>query len=190
MTEPLTPAPAAFDCDKFRGYLQFLARVQLDDQFRGKLDPSDIVQQSMLQAYEARDQFRGGTEAEYVGWLRQILARTISHATRDLRTQKRDVNRERSIEASINSSSLKLGGFLADGGSSPSVRVSRQEQARLVAAAIESLSTDQRQVIILRYWQGLSLNELAEKMDKSTAAVAGLLHRAIKQLRGKVDLGD
>ena len=77
--------------ERFREYLKLLARVNLGDQVRSKLDPSDIVQQTLLEAHRKRLQFRGTTEAEMAGWLRQLLACTLADAVRALgRAARRD----------------------------------------------------------------------------------------------------
>jgi RNA polymerase sigma-70 factor (ECF subfamily) len=80
--------------ERYRDYLRLLTRWQLDPRQRGKLDPSDLVQQTLMQAHQMQDQFRGTTGAEQAAWLRQILVRTMTNAARDLGRQKRDVNRE------------------------------------------------------------------------------------------------
>lgn len=172
--------------NRYRNYLRFLARVQLDAELRAKVDPSDIVQQSLLLASQAWGSFRGTSEAELAAWLRAILSRTIAHATRDWQTQKRDVERERSIEAAVDASSARLGQFLAAEQLSPSQAAMRREQEVLVAEAVESLSAEQREAIVLRYWHGMTLNEVAEAINKSPAATAGLLHRGLKTLRSRL----
>ena len=178
----------ADEFDKYRGYLRFLARQHLRSRYYGKLDQSDIVQQSLLSAFAARDQFVGQTEAERLAWLRQILVHEVAGATRRLLTQKRDINRERSIEADLNASSMRLRSFLVSPDSSPSQAMVREENLRMLAEAIERLPDDQREVVELRYWSEMSVKQLSETLGKSPAAIAGLLHRGIKKLRAVLEL--
>ena len=168
--------------EKFRSYLRFLARVQLDRRLQAKVDPSDIVQQSLLQAHQARDQFLGTTQAEQAAWLRQILARSMAHALRDFQREKRDVAREVSLSKALESSSIRLERWLQVE-SHPDQRAERKERMLLVSEALEQLPTDQRDSIILRFWKGRSLQEIANEMDRTPRAVAGLLQRGLKTLR-------
>ncbi len=66
----------------------------------------------------------------------------------------------------------------------PLVSAVRQERILAIADALERLPKQQRQVVILRYWEGLSHRQLAEEMGKSTTAIAGLLNRGTNKLRG------
>ena len=170
--------------DRYRSYLHFLARVQLGPQLQAKLDNSDVVQQTLLQAHRAIDQFRGSTPEEMAGWLRQILSRNLAHAIRDFGRGMRDVARERSLEASLGESSVRLEGWLAADQSSPSQRAERNERMLLVADAVEALSDVERQAVLMHYWQGLSPAEIAGQIDRTPVAVASLLHRTLKKLRG------
>src|SRR5262249_19696099 len=171
------------DLERFSDYLQLLARLQLDPRWQAKLDPSDIVQQTLLQAYQARDQFRGQSAAEQAPWLRQILARVLSNTVRDLGRAKLDVGRERSLERALEESSAHLEAWLAADQSSPSESVERHEQLLQLAAALAQLPQDQREAVTLHHLQGWSLAELAKHLGRSEAAVAGLLHRGFKKLR-------
>ena len=99
-----------------------MARLQLDPQLQAKLDASDIVQQTLLQAHEHRDQFRGASEAELVGWLRTILANTLAAAMRRYLAEARDLGRERSLQDSLAQSSARVESWLAAEQSSPSER--------------------------------------------------------------------
>src|SRR5437868_1228086 len=76
--------------ERFRAYLHLLARLHLDPRLQGKLDASDLVQQTMLQAYQALGQYRGQSSPELAAWLRQILARNLAMAMRDFARAKRD----------------------------------------------------------------------------------------------------
>ncbi len=171
------------ELERYRDYLRLLARLQLDPRLRGKLDPSDLVQQTLLQAHQMRDQFRGTTEAEQAAWLRQILVRTMANAARDLGRLKRDVGRERSLEAAIEESSVRLEAWLATEQSSPSAVAEKNERLLRLAEALEQLPEAQREAVVLHHLRGLSLAELANHLERSEGAAAGLLHRGIKRLR-------
>src|SRR5262249_50376220 len=115
------PADAAGpQLERFRPYLRLLARVHLDARLRGKVDESDLVQQTLLEACRRPDCFGGRSDAEVAAWLRQVLARQLAHAARDLARDKRDIRRERSLEAALDQSSVRLGAWLAADQSSPS----------------------------------------------------------------------
>jgi RNA polymerase sigma-70 factor (subfamily 1) len=118
-----------------------------------------------------------------LAWLRQILARTVTHATRELHSKKRDIKREQSMLADLDASSTRLESFLAGKEATPSQNIMRKDQIRIVAAAIELLPEEQRQIVMLRYWEEKSLREISALLGKSTSSVAGLLHRAAKKLR-------
>ena len=172
--------------ERFRPYLHLLAQVQLDRRLRGKLDASDVVQQTLLEAYQKRDQFRGRTDAEYLGWLRQMLAHNLADALRAFGQAKRDLARERSLHAALDQSSQNLEHWLAQEQSSPSQQAQRHERAVLLADALASLPEAQREAVVQHYWQGRSLAEIGEELGRTPAAVAGLLHRGLKQLRSRL----
>ena len=178
--------PAGSDLERYRNYLRFLARVQVGSRPGGRIDPSDLVQQTLLEAYQKRDQFRGGNDAERAGWLRMILARNVADALRAQGRLKRDVSRERSLEQELAESSARLGNWLAADGPSPSEFAQRHEQAIRLADALARLSTEQREALVLHYWQGCSLAEVGTRLERTPSAVAGLLKRGLKNLRGEL----
>lgn len=185
--EPPSEEPKKVERDsieQFRPYLSILAQTKFQAKLQSKLDTSDIVQQTMLQAYQSFEQFRGKTEAEMAAWLRQILANIISRNLRDLGRGKRDIQRERSIDAELQQSSMRLGGILADHGQvTPSQNVMRDETAAKLASALMELPDDQRLAILGKYWHGLSSAEIGNQLNRSAEAVAGLLYRGLKRLR-------
>jgi RNA polymerase sigma-70 factor (ECF subfamily) len=172
--------------ERLRPYLRLLAGLQLDPRLQAKLDPSDVVQQTLLQAHQALDQFRGTSEAELAAWLRQILARTLANVTRDLGRAKRDVARERSLEAALEQSSVRLETWLAAEQPSPSEQADRNEQLVRLAEALAGLPEAQRQALELHYFQGWTVAQISQQLGRSTTAVVGLLHRGLKQLRSRL----
>ncbi len=168
---------------KYEPYLRMLARTQMRKAYQAKVGASDMVQQAMLQACQGLEGFRGATEPEFRAWLRQILARHLCHLDRDLHRDKRDIRREQSMEQQLAQSSMKLEGLLAGDGPTPSQNVSYGENVIRLADAIERLPESQCEAVRLHYLEGMKLSEVAEKLDKSTGAIAGLLHRGMKTLR-------
>lgn len=169
--------------ERFREYLHLLARVHLGQQLQGKLDASDVVQQTLLEAHRKREQFRGHTTAEMAAWLRQMLAFSLADTLRAASRAKRDVTRERSLETALEQSSARLDAWLAAEQSSPSQQAQRHEQMLHLAEALATLPEVQREALVLRHCQGLALAEISERLGRSPAAVAGLLKRGLAQLR-------
>jgi RNA polymerase sigma-70 factor (ECF subfamily) len=169
--------------DRYRSYLHLLARMQLDRRLQAKLDASDVVQQTLLQAHRARADFRGNDSGQLAVWLRQILARNLAHALRDFGRAKRNVARERSLQASVGDSAARLDLWLATQQPSPSQQAEHQERLLALAEALESLPMAQREAVVRHYFQDWSLAEIGAHLERSPAAVAGLLHRGLKALR-------
>jgi RNA polymerase sigma-70 factor (ECF subfamily) len=169
----------------FRNYLELLARVRLDPRLRGKLDPADLVQQTLLRAVAAQDRFRGD-DAGRAAWLRTILARVMIDAVRKFGSHGGG-ERERSLEAALEQSSARLEAFLAADLTSPSGRAERNERLLRLADALVRLPDDQRRAVELRHLQGLPLVEIAERMGRSVDAVVGLIHRGLRALRRDLD---
>jgi RNA polymerase sigma-70 factor (ECF subfamily) len=167
--------------------LLLLARLQLEPGQR--IAPSDIVQQTLLEAHEQRDQIRGD-DAALAAWLRQALVNNLRDALRGLRRARRDVRREQSLEEAVEQSSVRLGDLLATGHSSPSQHAARHEDLLRLADAIATLPEAQREAVVLHHLQGCSLTETARRLGRTDAAVAGLLHRGLRKLREILAPGD
>lgn len=167
----------------FRDYLLLLARMQVDRRLQAKMDLSGAVQQTLLEACQAVEQLRDRTPEERAAWLRKALAHNLADQLRRLKSDKRDVNREQSLQAALDQSSLRLEAWLAAEQSSPSAQASRHEQAQRLAGALARLPENQRRAVELRHLQGLPLAEIAPILECSKSAVVGLLHRGVKKLR-------
>src|SRR5436305_7881295 len=86
------PATLGRLLELYRRYLALLARVQIGQRLQGKVDASDLVQETFLEAHRHFGRFQGASEAQFVGWLRQILAAKLADLLRRyLGTQGRDV---------------------------------------------------------------------------------------------------
>ena len=115
-----------------------------------------------------------------------MLARNLTHAIRDLGRAKRDMARERSLDAAMERSSSCLQNWLASDQSSPSQQAEKHEQMLRMAKALEALPDDQHYVVVEHYWKDRSLAEIAGQLGRSEGAVAGLLHRSLKWLRARL----
>jgi RNA polymerase sigma-70 factor (ECF subfamily) len=178
-----TPDAQKRPLECFREYLHVLARLQIDPRLRSKLDPSDLVQETLLRAHERRDQFRGTSHAEQAAWLRQILANQLAEALRFYCRQARNLNREQSLEAAVEESSARLEQWLASEQTGSGQRVLRDEQLIRLGEALAGLPEDQRTAVELRYLQKEPVARIAELLGRTEASVSGLLRRGLERLR-------
>jgi len=171
----------------YRNYLTILATTQFNRRLRRRMNPSDLVQETMLAAHRDFDKFRGSTEREFLGWLRQILINSLHHAVEThLKAKKRDVRCEISIEqvsAALDRSVVNFANILADPGPSPSTPMRKREHAVALSDQLAKLRPQYRDVIVLRNLQGLSFDEIAERMDRKSGAVRMLWLRAIEKFK-------
>lgn len=171
------------DLGEYRNYLMTIAHLQLEPQLREKLDASDIVQQTLLEAHQQREGFRGESPAEFAGWLKQILVHNLLDVIRSFRREKRDVAREQSLGESFDRSTVRLAALIVADQSSPSIKVERDEQGLQLADALAKLPDAQREALVLQHWHSWSVAQIAEHMGRSRTAVAGLLKRGLMKLR-------
>jgi RNA polymerase sigma-70 factor (ECF subfamily) len=167
-----------------RDWLRWQAGVLLDDRLRGKVDVSDVVQDTLLKACQHRDQLRGQSEGEKRAWLRRILANTLTDLVRCYpQGRKRNVGREQSLDEALRRSSVRLADGLADSSVGPEHKAEQQERLLWLAAGLAGLPEEQRQAVQLRHLHGCAVDEIARQMNRSIASVAGLLRRGLDTLR-------
>jgi RNA polymerase sigma-70 factor (ECF subfamily) len=169
--------------EQYRDYLQLLARVQIDPRLQGKVDLSGVVQQTLLEAHQAWEQLRAWDETRRAAWLRRALANNLTDEVRKLGTARRDAHRDQSLDAALDESAARLEALLTADQRSPFQEAVRREQLFALARAVEQLAPDQREAVVLRHLQGLSVPEVAEQTGKTREAVAKLLFRGLKRLR-------
>lgn len=184
MTDRKTPTDGSLE--KYREYLALLARLQLDAQWRGKVDLSGVVQQTLFEAHQDREQLVAQESAARFIWLRRILANNLADEIRRCNADKRGAGREKSLEAALAASSLRMENWLAVKDTSPSGHMQRDEQALRLAKALARLPEAQREALVLQHWQGWSLDRIAAHLGRTRSAVAGLLKRGLRQMRDEL----
>jgi RNA polymerase sigma-70 factor (ECF subfamily) len=171
------------EIERYRGYLLVLARQQVPATQEAKIDPSGVVQQTLLDAHQAAAVFAGLSPEQRLPWLRVALARNLADAHRRLHADKRDVRRERALAAGVESSHQGLEHWLAGSGLSPSQEAGSNELLLRLAGALAGLPEAQRQAIERHYFDRQPVAEIAAAMNRTADAVAGLLKRGLQALR-------
>ncbi len=171
-----------------RSYLGLVARAQVESWLQVKADASDIVQETMLEAYRDFDRFQGDSEKQWMAWLRKILSHNVADYVRQYRgTAKRQVGREVRFRDPADSREHAGGAPEPQAPrDTPSQELIHLDDELRVAAALGELPSDYQEVIMLRNLRRLSFNEVAEQMGRSRPAVQMLWMRAIKRLQGVV----
>ncbi|HMP01997.1 MAG TPA: sigma-70 family RNA polymerase sigma factor [Gemmatales bacterium] len=166
-----------------RQYLVLLTRDGLGAGLVGKVDPSGIVQQTLLEAHQAGGLFARLAPEQQLAWLRTALGRNLRDEVRRWRSDKRDVAREQALDAALDASASRVESWLAADEASPSQHAVQHEQWRRLATALAELPPAQREVVELHYLHGLTVPQLATRLGRTPAAVAGLLKRGLAALR-------
>lgn len=148
---------------RFQVYLRFLAESRVDPRLKPHIDLSGVVQQTLLEAHQAA-QLRLTNVT--LPWLRKILANNLTDEVRRLHADKRDVRRERSISQAIEQSSIRLEAMLADNAPAPFEELAHQEQVLKLSEAIARLPESQREALQLQVWQGWSISEISQHMNR------------------------
>ena len=172
--------PVVRPVEDYREYLHLLARLQLAPQLRGKLDPSDVVQQTLAKACQHQEQFRGVSAAEQAGWLRRILANTLLDTARKY---QRELALEHDLQQHPDEFETGVETLLAADQGPPGAALERQERQERLAWALARLPGDQRAAVELHHLHDASVPEVAGVLGKTEASVAGLLRRGLKRLR-------
>jgi len=172
-----------------RNYVSLVARAEMASWLKAKVDASDLVQQTLLEAHRGLANFRGTTEGEWLGWLKQILVHNAADFVRRYHgVEKRCAGREVSLAASEDSA--QNAPQLSDGGPTPSQLVMQKELHLQVADAVARLPEDYQEVVILRNLQQLPFDDVAERMGRSRPAVQMLWMRAIRRLQEVLNEGE
>jgi RNA polymerase sigma-70 factor (ECF subfamily) len=168
--------------ESYRDDLAAIARSLLDPALRCRVASSDLVQETLLEAHRDFAQFAGGDERGLVAWLHKILVRNFADQANFHHAERRDVRRERSLDAHPEGSAPALLDALAAPISSASTQAMRREEAAALTKALERLPADYREVFVLRNLHGVVVEEIAARMGRTPNAVRMLWGRAVLKL--------
>jgi RNA polymerase sigma-70 factor (ECF subfamily) len=168
--------------EKVRPYLRLLAQTNLGERLKQKVDASDVVQQTLLQAHEDRDQFNGDSEPQLVAWLKQILRNRLIDMARHWKGQKRDLNRDVNLQQKVDDSFRRVDDWLTMSQTSPSMAAEGKEMIVLLSAAVEKLPEELREVVVMHHLQGMKLVEISRVVGCDETTVGRRLFRGVKKL--------
>jgi RNA polymerase sigma-70 factor (ECF subfamily) len=165
---------------RYEAQLRRFVELRLDPKLRPRLDPADVVQEAYLEAMRRLETFLDKPPMPFKLWLRQItLDRLLMMRRRHVGAARRSVNREAALP---DGSSCALARQLLAADSTPSGRVGREELANRVRDAVARLSEADREIILMRTFEGLSFEEIARLLDIEAAAARKRHGRALLRL--------
>lgn len=175
--------------ETYRDYLLSVARSRLPKDLAVKVAPSDVVQETMLQAAQNIQQFRGTTDEELRQWLQTIIMRNVIDAHRHYRrVSKRDLSREIPLDQSNSNHSPTQA--LIGREESPSARLRRSESAKALQAAISRLSMEYQLVIRQHSFEKKGFEEIGKSLNRSADAARKLWARAVQKLAKELSAND
>ena len=171
--------------EAYRLYLLGIAQRELDSALQAKGGASDLVQETFLEAQRDFAQFHGASGDELCAWLRRLLLNNLANFTRLYRgTDKRDVGREVPLEAAAPGRADP--GLLA-AAPSPSGAAVANEQAEVVRAALTRLPEEYRQVLVWRYQEGRSFEDIGQRLQRTANAARKLFARALERFEQEME---
>jgi RNA polymerase sigma-70 factor (ECF subfamily) len=180
--------PGAVDklLGEFRGPLRKVVELRLDPAVARRVDASDIVQDVLVEANQRLTEYLKKPDMPFHLWLRHLAQdRIIDTHRRHRLAQRRSVDREQPIArpAWADESSVSLVAQLIDTERTPTSEAIRLELQRRLNAAIDRLSDDDREIILMRHHEGLSNQEVAHALQLTEAAASMRYLRALRRLR-------
>ena len=164
-----------------RQYLRRIVELRFDNRLRARIDPSDVVQETQMEAHRRFADYLRRRPMPFKLWLRKTAQQRLCDLQREhLVAQNRSVGREK---PQPDHSSLMLAAPLAGRGPSPSEQVARRDFEQQVALVVGELSENDRDVLLMRHVEGLSHQEIACLLDVDAAAARKRYGRALLRLR-------
>ena len=181
----MPPQPESTDhiLERYRAYLECLTFIQIDPRLWRRFGWSDVVNQTLLEAYRDLAQLQQIDEADRNRLLRRMLLNNLLDRIEHERAEMRDYRREAFLDDALTGSSCNLQKWLATDAPGPDGRADAVERAARLADALTRLPQRECEALILQKYHGFSLAQIAEHLHCTTGAVAGLHARGLKRLR-------
>jgi RNA polymerase sigma-70 factor (ECF subfamily) len=187
LTRAAAGEAAAFDelLRQNRQRLKQMVHVQLDARLQARVDPSDVVQDAMIEAARRFTAYLSERPLPFYPWLRQIALDRIGRVHRNhLRIARRDVRRETALAPLLPDDSIEqLADRVLYHGSDPAQRLSRKETGEQIRQALGRLASEDREVLVLRFLEHLSAAEAAAVLGVSEAALRMRQLRALQRFQ-------
>ncbi len=175
--------------ESYRDRLRRMVDLRMDTRLRGRVDPSDVIQDAFLEVNQHLQRYVDDPRIPFYLWVRFLAGRKLRRVHRThLGTQKRDAAREVRVGAWVTpgASSIALAEVIADGGPTPSRVVSLEEQRRRIVEVLDSLRQEDREVLALRHFEQLTNVEIAALLDITENAAHLRYMRAARRLKDRL----
>jgi len=172
-------------CRFYSERVRWIVRLRMGGELRSKLESMDLVQDVFISALRDLGNFTYKNEGDFLRWLSKIAENRLRDNLDRLHADKRDIRKEvrlKSYEPTTGDSFVAALGPIDN--TTPSVIMSRREDLAKLAKAIDALTSEYKEVIVLTKIEGLSYKEIAESLGKSSDAVRMLVSRAMAALSG------
>ncbi len=179
--------------ERHRAPIRRLVELRLDRKVQQRVDVSDVVQDVMIEASGRLEKYLDDPVMAFHLWLRQIAwDRIIDTYRRHRVSAKRNMDREQSMSAPAgpDHSTMEFAVQLCDPGLTPQAAATQREIALKVEAAIERLGEQDREIILMRHYEHLSNQEIAEVLGLNPPAASMRYLRSVRRLRELLEQDD
>ena len=170
---------------RYRERLKLMVAARLDPRVAKRVDPSDVVQDVLLDAHRRLADYVAKRPIPFYPWLRQLAwDRLIEQHRRHIRAKRRTVQREDTRDVPLSDeSATRLASRLVKSGHGASDNAIRNEMRVRVREALLQLSSAQREVLLMRHVEQMSTSEIAAAVGIAEGTVKSRVFRALEELR-------
>lgn len=165
--------------------------VRLDPRLRRRVDPDDVLQEAFVEVSKRLSEYLAKRPLPFFLWVRLLTGQKLNEFhRRHLAAGLRDAGREITPGSMPSASTASLAELFVDPGTSPSQKAARREVLERVRVALEGLEELDREVLALRYFEGLSIEDAAEVLGLSLSSAKRRHLHALRALRAELPRQD